>query len=111
MANDFRNFAVILELEKDGSYSVHCPSLPGCSSQGEDRENALGMIQEAIELVLEVIDDKGRKGDAAVEGLPLADTPALLAQEAREILEDRIEYGLPLAIEFSEVTVPARVPA
>ena len=66
------------------------------------------MISEAIGLVLE---DRKRKGDSAVEALPLADTPELMAQEAREILEDRIEFGLPLAIEFSEVTVPTPIPA
>ena len=113
MPNEPRKFAVILELEENGGYSVHCPALPGCSSQGEDREDALAMIREAIELVLEVIDDKKREGDPTADGLPLADTPELLAQEAREILEYRVEYGLPLAIEFSHVTVtiPAPVPA
>lgn len=111
MSGEFREFSVILELEEDGGYSVHCPALPGCSSQGDDRLHALEMIKEAIELVLEVIEDKRREGDAAVDGLPLADTPELLVQEVQEILEDRVEYGLPLAIEFAEVTVPARVPA
>ncbi len=111
MPNESRKFAVILELEEGGKYSIHCPALPGCSSQGEDREDALAMIREAIELVLEVIEDRKREGDTVVDGLPLADTPALLAQEVREILEDRVEYGLPLAIEFSEVTVPALIAA
>ena len=111
MSEEPRKFGVILELEEDGGYSIHCPSLPGCSSQGDDREHALEMIKEAIELVLEVIEDRKRKGDSAVAGLPLADTPALLAEEAKEILEDRIEYGLPLAIEFSEVTISARIRA
>ena len=96
-----------MELEEDRGYSIHCPSLPRCSSQGADRAEALEMISEAIGLVLE---DRKRKGDSAVEALPLADTPELMAQEAREILEDRIEYGLPLAIEFSEVTVPTPIP-
>ena len=111
MSIEPKKFGVILEMEKDGGYSIHCPSLPGCSSQGDNREHALEMIREAIELVLEVIEDRKRQGDTAVGGLPLADTPELLAQEAREILEDRIEYGLPLAIEFTEVTVPAHIPA
>ena len=111
MSKEPRKFGVILELEEDGGYSIHCPSLPGCSSQGDDREHALEMIQEAIELVLEVIEDRKREGNSELEVLPLADTPELLAQEAKEILEDRIEYGLPLAIEFSEVTVSTRIPA
>jgi predicted RNase H-like HicB family nuclease len=110
MPSEFRKFSVILELENDGGYSVHCPALPGCSSQGENRDHALEMIREAIELVLEVIEDRRRKGDTAVDGLPLADTQALLAHEVQEILEDRVAYGLPLAIEFSEVLVPFPIP-
>ena len=30
-------------------YAVFCPSLPGCNSQGDDREEALAMIADAIE--------------------------------------------------------------
>ena len=83
--------------------------LPGCSSKRA--EHALEMIREAIELVLEVVQERRFNGDAAVGDLPLAETPALLVQEVREILEGRIEYGLPLAIEFAEVTIPVPVPA
>ena len=52
---------IILEQEADGGYSVHCPSLKGCHSQGETREEALKNIQEAIELYLEVINEKAVK--------------------------------------------------
>ena len=111
VSEGYRKFAVILELEGDGGYSVHCPALPGCSSQGDDRNHALEMIREAIELVLEVVQERRLNGDTAVGDLPLAETPALLVQEVREILEGRVEYGLPLAIEFAEVTIPVPVPA
>ncbi len=109
MSDEFRKFTVILEMEEDGGYSVHCPALPGCSSQGDDRDDALAMIAEAIELVLEVVEKK-RDSDPAVEGLPLADTRDLLVKEVKGILEFRVEYGLPKAIEFAEVIVPAPVP-
>jgi predicted RNase H-like HicB family nuclease len=46
---------VILEPSEDGGYTVNVPSLPGCISQGETREEALGNIREAIELYLEPI--------------------------------------------------------
>ena len=46
---------VILEPSEDGGYTVYVPSLPGCISQGETREEALGNIREAIELYLEPI--------------------------------------------------------
>jgi len=51
---------IILEQEGDGTYSVHCPALKGCHSQGETREEALENIQEAIQLYLEVANEKAR---------------------------------------------------
>ncbi len=52
---------IILEQEDDGTYSVHCPALKGCHSQGETREEALNNIQEAIQLYLEVANEKARE--------------------------------------------------
>jgi predicted RNase H-like HicB family nuclease len=37
---------IILEPEDDGTYSVHCPVLKGCHSQGGTREEALNNIQD-----------------------------------------------------------------
>ncbi len=54
---------VILESSEDGGYTVYVPSLPGCISQGETREEALGNIREAIELYLEPIEDDYVPGD------------------------------------------------
>ena len=45
---------VILEPQEEGGYTVHAPSLPGCVSEGDTREEALRNIKEAIELYLEV---------------------------------------------------------
>ncbi len=39
--------------EVEGGYSVICPELPGCASQGETRREALRNIREAIALYLE----------------------------------------------------------
>ncbi|MAG47568.1 HicB family protein [archaeon] len=44
---------VILEKQEEGGYTVYAPSLPGCISQGETREDALKNIKEAVELYLE----------------------------------------------------------
>jgi predicted RNase H-like HicB family nuclease len=52
---------IVLEPEDDGTYSVHCPALKGCHSQGETREDALINIQEAIQLYLEVANEKARE--------------------------------------------------
>ena len=48
---------VILEPSKEGGYTAIAPSLPGCISEGETREEALKNIREAIELYLEPVDD------------------------------------------------------
>ncbi len=44
---------VVLEKQEEGGYTVYVPSLPGCISQGETKEDALKNIREAIELHLE----------------------------------------------------------
>lgn len=44
---------VVLEQQEEGGYTVYVPSLPGCISQGETKEEALKNIKEAIELYLE----------------------------------------------------------
>ena len=42
-------FVVTLEDGEDGYIVVSCPSLPGCHSQGENKEEAIANIKEAIE--------------------------------------------------------------
>ena len=48
---------VLLEPSGDGGYTVRVPSLPGCISEGDTREEALTNIREAIELYLEPVED------------------------------------------------------
>jgi antitoxin HicB len=48
-----REFEVALAREDDGTFSVTVPALPGCTSQGETRVEALAMIREAIEVYIE----------------------------------------------------------
>ena len=52
---------IVLEQEDVGTYSVHCPALKGCHSQGDTKEDALINIQEAIQLYLEVANEKARE--------------------------------------------------
>ncbi|MBE8540003.1 type II toxin-antitoxin system HicB family antitoxin [Geoglobus acetivorans] len=49
-------FKVVLEEAEEGGYVVYVPSLPGCVSQGETREEALENIREAIEVYLDIDD-------------------------------------------------------
>ena len=49
---------VILEPSEEGGFTVYAPSLPGCISEGDTKEEALKNIKEAIELYIEpVVDD------------------------------------------------------
>jgi predicted RNase H-like HicB family nuclease len=53
---------VILEPSDEGGYTVYVPSLPGCISEGNDIDEALNNIQEAIELYLEFDDLPCKEG-------------------------------------------------
>jgi len=41
--------------ECEGGYTVYVPSLPGCISEGDTKDEALTNIREAIELFLEPV--------------------------------------------------------
>lgn len=45
---------VTIDRDEDGTWVVECPSIPGCVSQGNTKEEALANIREAIELCIEV---------------------------------------------------------
>jgi predicted RNase H-like HicB family nuclease len=96
-------FTVILEPEEEGGYSVHCPALAGCHSQGDTLDEALINITEAISGMIKV---------RQMEGLPPPkETPAIVTKEIKKILADRAEDGLPLTIETRVVRLPAEVMA
>ena len=93
-------FTVILEPEEKG-YSVHCPALPGCVSQGDSRDEAVANIREAIDGILAVREK---------HHIPLPkETPELVAEEIRCCLEERGAEGLPLTIETEEVEISPKV--
>jgi predicted RNase H-like HicB family nuclease len=48
---------IILEPSEEGGYTAIVPTLPGCISEGDTKEEALKNIREAIELYLEPVDD------------------------------------------------------
>jgi predicted RNase H-like HicB family nuclease len=55
-------FLVNLDRDEDGVWILESPSIPGCVSQGQTKDEALANIQDAIRACLEV---------RAEEGLPL----------------------------------------
>ncbi len=57
-----KQYTAVFEREKDGSYSVYVPDLPGCASMGGTYEEALANIREAI---------AGHLDGFRADGLPL----------------------------------------
>ena len=45
---------VTIGRDEDGVWVAECPSIPGCVSQGDTKDEALANIREAIELCMEV---------------------------------------------------------
>jgi len=45
---------IVLEEQEEGGYTVLVPALPGCISQGDNVDEAVKNIKEAIELYLDV---------------------------------------------------------
>jgi predicted RNase H-like HicB family nuclease len=61
-----KSYDVILHPDtEDGGFWVECPTLSGCSSQGDTVEEALEMIKDAIKGHLEVQAEKKKKKAAA----------------------------------------------
>ena len=54
----------VLLIESEEGFSVSCPALPGCWSQGRTREEALDNVREAIRLWLEVAEEDALKAAA-----------------------------------------------
>ncbi len=52
-------FNVTIERDEDGVWITECPSIPGCVSQGETKDEAVENIKDAIKVCLEVRAEKG----------------------------------------------------
>ncbi len=52
-------YTVVVEQEGDGGFVVTVPALPGCVSQGNDRQEALANVREAIEAYIEALQKAG----------------------------------------------------
>ncbi|MDD5319687.1 MAG: type II toxin-antitoxin system HicB family antitoxin [Methylococcales bacterium] len=52
-------FSVIIDRDRDGIWVVECPSIPGCVSQGQTKDEALENIRDAIYQCLQVRAERG----------------------------------------------------
>ena len=66
MVDQTRKFAVVLEPEQEGGFTVRVPALPEIVTYGKNEEEALAMAEDAIRLVLE---------DMTARGEPIAPAP------------------------------------
>jgi predicted RNase H-like HicB family nuclease len=64
-------YRVVLQSTDEG-YSVHCPALPGCWSQGLTEQEALANIAEAIQDYLAAIQDSLAGADVREIEVPAA---------------------------------------
>ena len=44
---------IVLEPQEEGGFTAYVPSLPGCISEGNTKEEAIKNIKEAIEVYVE----------------------------------------------------------
>jgi predicted RNase H-like HicB family nuclease len=58
---------VVLEPSPEGGFTMYAPSLPGCISEGNTRDEALANIKEAITLYLEPTECDYINGDKGVK--------------------------------------------
>jgi len=50
---------VIVYPGEDGGWVAECPSLPGCISEGQTREEAVENIKEAIRVYIAALEEDG----------------------------------------------------
>lgn len=65
-----RTFAVVLEPEEEGGFTVRVPAIPEIVTYGQDEREALAMAEDAIRLVLE---DYAARG----EPVPISKPPRI----------------------------------
>jgi predicted RNase H-like HicB family nuclease len=52
-------FNVTLDRDEDGVWIVECPSIPGCVSQGQTKQEAVENIKDVIAACLQVRAERG----------------------------------------------------
>ncbi len=57
--NSEYQFEVIFTPQEEGGFTAEVPDLPGCISEGDTLQEVEDNIQEAIELYLETLEERG----------------------------------------------------
>ena len=58
-------YRIRLTKDRDGFYTAQCLEVPGAISQGRTKAEAIRNAKEPLELVLEVLKERAKKGDIA----------------------------------------------
>lgn len=53
------NYRILLRPEPEGGFTATVPTLPGCITYGENLDEAIAMVKEAIELYVEDLKGSG----------------------------------------------------
>ena len=53
-----KNYKVVLEEQEEGGFVAYVPTLPGCATQGETRDETMNNIKEAISVYMESLSDR-----------------------------------------------------
>lgn len=69
--NSMANYRVVLRQSEEG-FSVSCPGLPGCWSQGATEEQALRNIQVAIQEYIAAAEELAREDDGRIVEVAVA---------------------------------------
>lgn len=65
-------FRVEVEQDDDGRWGAEVPSLPGCATQGQTKEEALEALEEMTKAYLEVLSERHQPlPDEAQEGVTI----------------------------------------
>lgn len=65
-----RNFHIIVSKASEGGYSGQCLELPGAISEGETEDELKINMREAIQLVLESIEERARANNECIIEIP-----------------------------------------
>ena len=91
---------VTIDRDENGVWVVHCPSIPGCVSQGNTKEGALANIREAIGLCMEERAEQGlpltietRQVEVTLEARRQSELDILLAGVTEDNLHAEVDTG------------------
>ncbi len=60
-------YPILIEQDEEGVFVAECPSLPGCTSHGKRREEAIGNTHDAVRGYLQSLEKHGEPIRPSIE--------------------------------------------